>query len=158
MNKTIFNLDTKTSIIFVSALGILLGFLSNAFYVDGLMDLIFYVFRFILFVIIYAIFYVIEKKNDEFKQTNKRMIGYLAISSILNVIFSIFITSHILPSLFLTLSGVICFWLIITFTFEILHVCVNNKIINKTITVNEKIGSVVANPIVKLVDNISTND
>lgn len=156
MNKTIFNLDYKVSIIIVSVLGILIGFLSNGFYVNGVMSFIFYIFRFILFIGMYAIFYVIEKRNSEFKEANKRMIGYLIGSSILNIIFGVFVASNLLRGLFVTLSGVVCLWIIFSFVMEILAVCIDNKIISKIFDINKKIGSI-ANPILKVVDNI-TND
>lgn len=158
MNKTIFNLDYKISIIIVSFLGILLGFLSNAFYVNGIIGLVIYLFKLILFSGIYVIFYFIEKNNKEFKLANKRMSGYLLISAILNIIFSIFSTAHLLSGFFLTLSGIVCFWLILSFISEIINVCLQNKIINKIINVNEKIGLAIANPIIKLIDSKITND
>ena len=156
MNKTIFNLDYKLSVIIVSVLGILIGFLSNGFYINGVMSFIFYIFRFILFVGIYAIFYVIEKRNNDFKEANKRMIGYLMGSSILNIIFGIFIATNLLKGLFVTLSGIVCLWVIFSFIMEMLVACIDNKAITKIFDVNKKIGSI-ANPILKVIDDI-TND
>lgn len=158
MNKTIFKLDIKPSIIILASVGILLGFLSNIFYVNGAMDFIFYIFRLLLIIFVFSLFTILEKNNEEFKKASKRNLGYLALSSVLNIAFAIFKITHILPNLFLTLSGVICFWVIASFVLEILCVCIDNKSINKIICMNEKIGKAIANPIVKLVNNIITND
>ena len=157
MNKTIFNLNYKTSIIIVSILGIILGFISNAFYVDGIVDFILYIFRFALFVGIYLIIYFLEKFKD-FKLSNARMMGYLMINCTFNIVFALFSITHILPSLFLTLSGIVCFWTIFSFVIEILAVCIKNKFIDKIFNFNKKIGLLISSPIVKLVDSKITND
>ena len=152
MNKTIFNLDYKLSVIIVSVLGIIFAFLSNAFYVGGLMGFILYVFRFLLFIGVFLILNVIEKNNMEFKDSLKRMIGYLVISSSLNIIFSIFTTTHLLRGFFLICSGIVCFWLIVAFLLEIIKLYFNSKIVDSVLNVNKKIGLAVANPIARLFD------
>ena len=151
MNKTIFNLNYKTSIIIVSILGIILGFLSNAFYINGVLGYIFYLFRLIVFVGIYGIMNFLEKNNEEFRIATKRMIGYLSVGGILNIIFALFATTHILRELFLTLSGVVCFWVILAFVVEILIVYIKeNKVINRILKIDEKIGAITSQAIVKL--------
>ena len=157
MNKTIFNLDYKKSIIIVSVLGVILGFLSNAFYVNGFIELIFYIFRFSLFAFIYVVLYMLEKNNLEFKMSNKRMVGYLIVSSLLNIIFSIFATAHLLTTIFLTLSGIVCFWVIASFIIEIINVCIDNNIISKILRINEKVSLIIANPIIKFIDSKVNN-
>lgn len=157
MNNTIFNLNHKMSIIIVSIIGILLGFLSNAFYIGGILSFIFYIFRCILFIGIFGVLYLLEKKNTQFKSANKRMMGYLGISAIFNVVFSIFVVTHLLGALFITLSGIVCFWVIFSFVIEILNVCLENSVITKILSVNEKIGLIVGNPIAKVLDNLTTN-
>lgn len=157
MNKTIFNLDYKISVIIISFLGVLFAFLSNAFYVGGLFGFILYLFRFCLFISVFLLIHLIERNNNEFKNGSKRMLGYVAISSLLNTIFAVFTTTHLLKGVFLTLSGIVCFWLIFSFVIEILKLYFNNKIIDKIFSINEKIGLVLANPIVNVFGKI-TND
>lgn len=158
MNKTIFNLNYKSSVIIMSLLGIIFGFLSNVFYINGFLELIFYVFRFFLFIGVYLLIYLFEKNNNEFKVVNKRMMGMLIISSISNSIFAIFAITHLLSGLFVILSGVVCFILIVYFVMEIINVVNENKICQKIININEKIGSAIANPIVKYIESKITND
>lgn len=158
MNKTIFNLSYKTSVIAISVFGILLAFLSNAFYVDNFIEWILYIFRFLLFIAIYGVFYLLEKENKEFKETNKRIMGYLIANGILNITFAIFSLTHILQSLFLTLSGITCFILIHLFVVEILQLFLNNKIINTMFEIQKKIGLFLASPIVMFIDRKITND
>jgi len=150
MNKTIFNLNYKISIIIISILGILFAFLSNAFYVSGFLGFILYLFRLVLFIGVFLILHLSEKNNLEFKRTNKRMIGYLTINSLLNIVFAVFASAHLLRGVFLTFSGVICLWLIIAFVIEIARLYTNHKIVDKLLLINEKIGLVFANPIVNV--------
>lgn len=158
MNKTIFNLTYKNSLIAISILGVILAFLSNAFYVDNFIELILYIFRFALFISIYLIFYILEKNNEEFKLANKRVVGYLVVSGILNSVFAVFCLAHILPNLFLSLNGIICFILIYLFAMEIVGLFVNNNFVNKILNTHKKIGLFFASPIVKYVDKKITND
>ena len=155
MNKTIFNLDYKLSIIIISILGIVFAFLSNAFYISGFLEFILYIFRFILFIGVFLIFYILENNNMEFKNAITRMIGYLAINTVFNIVFAIFTTAHLLRGLFLTFSGIVCLWLIISFVIEITYLYTNNKIIEKILFINEKIGLVFSNPILKLFNKIT---
>lgn len=158
MNKTIFNLNTKISIIIISSLGILLGFLANAFYVVNFIDFVFYVFRAALFIGIYIILQILEKKNLEFKNTCKRMIGYLVLCYLANSICVLFSLTHIIKGVFLSASGIICFWTILVFVIEILKIYFDNKLLRKFTVINEKIGLAIANPIVKLIEDKATND
>jgi len=155
MNKTIFNLNYKISIIIISILGILFAFLSNAFYVSGFLGFILYLFRLVLFIGVFLILHLSEKNNLEFKRTNKRMIGYLTINSLLNIVFAVFASAHLLRGVFLTFSGVICLWLIIAFVIEIARLYTNHKIVDKLLLINEKIGLVFANPIVNVFNKIT---
>ena len=158
MNKTIFNLNGKMSIIIVACLGILLGFLSNAYYVSDFLDFILYIFRGILFIGIYLAIYSLEKNDLGFKSTNKRMLGYLSCSYLLNTICALFAITHILSQLFLVISGIVCFWVILVFIFEVLCLYFENKWIVKINKFNEKIGLLFANPIVRLLEKKTTND
>ena len=157
MNKTIFNLSYKISMIIFSLLGVLLGFLSNVYYVNGLSSFIFYLLRAVLFMGIYFGIYVLEK-NSDFKDSTRRMLGYLSVSYLVNMVCAIFSITHILGGVFLTISGLICFWLILAFVFELLVIYIDNRIINKIFNVNKKIGLAVAYPIVKLLSKKVTND
>ena len=158
MNKTIFNLNYNISIWIIGIMGIMFAFLSNAFYVEGILELLSYVLRFVLFIGIYLFLYLVEKNNSDFKETTKRMMGYLISSSTCNIVFSIFVTSHLLRGLFLTLSGIICFWLILVFVVEIIKLYKSNKLIKRFFEVNKKIGLAFANPIIKFIDSKITND
>ena len=156
MNKTIFNLSYKSSIIIVSLLGIMFGFLSNAFYVNGVMDFILFAFRLILFLGVYLILFFIEKNNGEFKESTRRMLGYIGVSALLNIVCSIFVSTHLLSGLFITISGLVCFWEIMAFVIETLQLYFNNKFVGNLFMINKKIGLTLASPIIKLF-NI-TND
>lgn len=158
MNKTIFNLNYNISIIIMGIIGVVFAFLSNAFYVDGIIELLCYIFRFMLFIGIFLLIYLVEKNHIEFKETNKRMMGYLTISSLCNVLFSIFVTSHLLRGMFLTLSGIVCFWLILAFVIEVVSLYTDSNLVKKIFNFNKKIGLAFANPIVKFVDSKITND
>ncbi len=158
MNKTIFNLELKLSVIIVSILGIILSFLSNGFYVNGILNFIVYLLRCLLFVSLFIVFYVSENNNLQFKDTLKRMIGYLVIVEGLNIICSIFIVTHLLRGVFVTISGIVCFYLICAYVVEILKNCSNNKIVNAIFKINEKIGLTFANPIIKFIDTKITSD
>ena len=158
MNKTIFNFNYKISVIIVASLGILLGFLANAFYVNTFLSYIFYVFRSLLFVGIYIVLYLLEKKCIAFKDACKRMIGYLTICYTFNLLCTLFSLTHILKTIFLTVSGLVCFWTILVFLVELLNLFLKQKWLIKMQSVNEKIGLAIANPIVKLVQIKATND
>ena len=103
LNKTILNLNYKISLIIVSVLGMVFAFLSNAFYVEGLMGYILYVLRLILFSSVYFIMFLLEKNNKEFKNAAKRMLGYVGVSSLFNMTFAIFSTTHLLKGVFLNI-------------------------------------------------------
>lgn len=158
MNKTFLNLDYKISVLIVSFFGIILGFLSNAFYVDSIIEMVLYVFRFLLFIGIYLLMFFIEKKNLEFKESLKRMSGYLLVSSILNVVFALFSLTHILVSVFLFMSGVLCLWVIVSFLLEIIYVYKINNNIKNIVNVNKKIGLILISPIIEKIEKGITND
>ena len=157
MNKTIFNFNLKISTILISSFGVLLGFLANAFYTNNFFGLIFFIIRSCLFVGIYLCVYFLEKNNFDFKNKCKRMVGYLIWCYLLNLLCSIFALTHILQGVFLTVSGVICFWTIASFILEILYLYFDKKWLSKIISVNEKIGLTIANPIVKIIETKTTN-
>ena len=158
MNKTIFNLEYKKSILISAFMGIFFGFLSNVFYVNGIMETIFYILRFALFIGIYLFLFFVEKKNLEFKEANKRMCGYIVVNCICNTLFSIFVSAHLLPGVFLTFSAIVCFWLISAFFVEILILKSNNLFLKKVYFFNEKIGLKFASPIIKFISRKITND
>lgn len=158
MNKTIFNLSYKASLTIMAILGVLFGFLSNAYYINGFLELIFYVFRFLMFIGVYLLIYLLEKGDENFKSFNKRMMGILVLSSIVNTIFAIFSSAHLLGGLFIVLSGVVCFILIMSFVIEIINVFHENKVFNIIVGLNKKIGNAFANPIVKSLEAKITND
>jgi hypothetical protein len=157
MNKTIFRIDYKISMIIVMVLGVVIGFVSNAYNVDGFMSLIFHFIKLIVLTFIYLGLYLIENKNIEFKDKLKYVFGDLVLLSSLNFICSIFTTAHILAYMFLTFSGVISLYVIVSFTMEILNLYFKNEVINKVISLNKKIGLAIANPIIKSIEKI-TND
>ena len=158
MNKTIFNLTTKASILLIASFGILLGFLANAFYVNTFISYILYILRSALFVGVYVVIHFTEKKNKLFKDASKRMIGYLSMCYISNLLCALFSLTHILKEIFLTASGLVCFWTILVFVIEILYMFSNQKWVVKFQSFNEKIGLTFANPIVKIIENKTTND
>ena len=86
------------------------------------------------------------------------MLGNLLMLNGINVVFSVFCATHILPSLFLTLSGVISLYIITSFVLEVLSLYYKNEIVDKVISVNKKIGTAVADPIAKLFERKTTND
>ena len=158
MNKTIFNLDVKVSIMIVSILGIILSFLSNGFYVNSVLNFVFYVFRCILFVTLFVVFYMSESNNLQFKDALKRMVGYLIITEGLNLVCSVFVVTHLLRGVFVTISGIVCFLLIFTFVIEILNIYFSNKFIKVIFNINEKIGLKISNPIISFIESKITND
>lgn len=158
MNKTIFNLNSKTSIIIVASLGVFFSFLTNAFYIVDFWDFILYILRFCLFVGIYLALYYVEKSNLAFKNRCKVMGGYFLTNALVNIGCAIFSVTHILKDMFLLFSGIVCFWTIFAFVAEILMLVVKNKWVKRISEVNEKIGSIFINPIVKLFENKTTND
>ena len=149
MNKTIFNLNVKVSTIIMSSIGIVFAFLSNAFYVKGVVGYILYLFRIVLFCGVFLCVYATEK-NEEFKETMKRIVGYFGINLIFNSIFALFSATHLLTFLFITLSSIICVYLIVSLVFEILNVILNKKYIYKIIKINEKITLKSAHLFIKL--------
>ena len=149
--KTFLNLNHKLSLIIVSIIGIVFAFLSNAYYVNGLINLALYVIRIIIFTLIFLFFYLFEKKDLEFKEFNKRGIGYLVINGTFNIICTIFVSTNLLRELFVTLSGIICLGLIICFILEIIKMYSQNKFIEKCFKVTSGISENVGNFFVKLV-------
>lgn len=158
MNKTIFQIDYKLSIIIVSILGIVIGFVSNAYSVSGIVGLLFHFIKIIILTGLYLVFYLIENKNDSFKTTLKYMFGTIVVLNGFNLIFTIFSSTHILEHLFLTLSGVISLYIIISFVLEILSLYYKNEIADKIILFNKKIGTAVADPIISFFEKKITND
>ena len=69
---------------------------------------------------------------------------------------SIFVSTHLLSGLFITISGIVCFWEIMAFVIETLQLYFNNKFVRNLFVINKKIGLTLASPIIKLF-NI-TND
>ena len=108
--------------VILSVLGILLGFIANAFYVGSFMGFILYVLRTFLFVGIYLGIYLLEKQNMDFKRLAKRMMGYLGVCYVGNLVCILFALTHILKGVFLTVGGLICFCTIVAFIFEILNI------------------------------------
>jgi hypothetical protein len=158
MNKTIFQIDYKLSVMIISILGIIVGFISNGYGINGLGGLFMHLIKILMFVGIYLVFYLIENKNTTFKEKLKYMLGNIMIANAINFTFAIFSLTHILPYLFLTLSGIVSLYIIVSFIFEILSLYVDNKLINKLITVNKKIGNAIAEPITSFFDKKFTND
>ncbi|MBR3891323.1 MAG: hypothetical protein IKJ30_04545 [Bacilli bacterium] len=157
MNKTIFQIDYKISVIIICVLGIISGFVSNAYTVNGVVSFIFHFIKIGVLTLIYLALYLIENKNKQFKEKLKYLFGDLAILNLMNIVFAIFISTHILPQLFLTMSGIISLYIVVSFSFEIVTLYYKNEIIGKITEFNKKIGNAIANPIVNLIDNI-TND
>jgi hypothetical protein len=85
------------------------------------------------------------------------MLGGILLLNASNLIFSIFTTTHILSGLFLTFSGVVSLYMVISFTLEIINLYYQNKFIDKMILFNKKIGTAVAEPIISLFKR-TTND
>lgn len=158
MNKTIFNLSDRFSIIIMGLFGIILGFLANAFYVNTFISYLLYILRAGLFLGAFIISYVLEKRSMIFKIACKRMLGYLLICYSFNLLCTLFSLTHILKEVFLTISGLVCFWTILVFALEILSIFFNQKWISKFQMINEKIGLAIANPIVRLIQNKTTSD
>ena len=150
MNKTIFKLNYKNSIIIVSIVGIIFSFLSNAFYINGVMEFILYTFRLLLFLGIYLVLYFIEKDNIEFKESLKRIVGYMGATTLINLSCGVFVGTHLLSGLFIAISGIACLWLILAFVMEVLQFYIKNKFITNFYLANKKIGLTFANPIIKL--------
>ena len=99
----------------------------------------------------------VPSQLQEFKDKMKYVFGDLVLLSSLNFICSIFTTAHILAYMFLTFSGIISLYVIVSFTMEILNLYFKNEVINKVISLNKKIGLAIANPIIKSIEKI-TND
>lgn len=157
MNKTIFRIDYKISLIIIMALGVIIGFLSNAYNVNGFISLILHFIKLMILSFIYLGLYLIENKNKDFKDKLKYIFGDLILFNALNFICAIFTTTHILSYMFLTFSGIISLYMIISFSIEIINLYLKNEIINKVISLNKKIGLAIANPIIKAFEKI-TND
>ena len=155
MNKTFLNLNYKNSLILLSSIGILFALLSNVYYVNGFLGVILYVLRFSLFILFFIAFYLLERYQVDFKEASKRMIGYLGVCAICNCICSIFVVTNLLKGLFLTCSGVVCLWCILSFVIEIFRVYKSHKFVEKWFQVNKKIGSFIANPILSVVSKIT---
>ena len=158
MNKTIFNLNSKISIIIIACFGIVFSFMTNAFYVVNFWSFILYVFRFCLFVGIYLLLYLFEKQNLEFKQKCKIMGGYFLGNALVNICCALFSVTHILKEIFLLVSGIVCFWSILAFIVEIVILFVKGNLLNKISITHEKIGSILINPIVRIFEKKTTND
>jgi len=158
MNKTIFQIDYKLSIIIVSLIGIIIGFISNGYMVNGLMPLLFYLIKMIVLCGLYLVFYLIENKNEEFKYKLKYMMGYLLVLNSFNLICIIFSLTHILSGLFLTLTSIVSLYIIVSFVLEILVLYFDNEIVDRIVNINKKIGQAVADPIVSFFDKKITND
>lgn len=158
MNKTIFNLDSKISIIMIAVLGIIFSFMTNAFYVVNFWGFILYFFRFCLFAGIYLLFYFAEKNNLVFKSRCKVMGGYLLVNASINIACALFSVTHILKDVFLLVSGIMCFWSILAFMGEIMILFIERKWLKRICDLNEKIGSIFINPIVKIFEKKITND
>lgn len=158
MNKTIFQIDYRLSIIIVSLIGIIIGFISNGYMVNGFVPLLFYIIKITILCGLYLVFYLIENKNKEFKCKVKYMMGYLVLFNSFNLICVIFSLAHILDGLFMTLTSIISLYIIISFVLEILVLYFNNEIVEKIVNANKKIGLAVANPIVNFFDSKITND
>ncbi len=157
MNKTIFRLDYKISMLIVSVLGIVMGFITNAYGVNGIISFIFHLFKIFILTFLYLVLYFVENKNLDFKNKLKYMLGGILLLNASNLIFSIFTTTHILSGLFLTFSGVVSLYMVISFTLEIINLYYQNKFIDKMILFNKKIGTAVAEPIISLFKR-TTND
>ncbi len=157
MNKTIFQIDYKISVLIICVLGVIVGFVSNAYSVNGVVSFIFHFIKIGVLTLIYLALYLIENKNKQFKEKLKYLFGKLTILNLMNIIFAIFISTHILPQLFLTMSGIVSLYIVVSFCFEIVTLYYKNEIISKIIEFNKKIGNAIANPIVNLIENI-TND
>ena len=158
MNKTIFQIDYKLSVIIISILGIIIGFVTSAYNVTGMPSFLLYFIKVTILSFLYLIFYLIENKNSDFKEKLKYILGNLLALNGLNITFAVFCAAHILPSLFLTLSGLISLHIIASFVLEIIALYFKNNVIEKIISFNKKIGTVVADPIVRFFDKKITND
>ena len=158
MNKTIFQLDYKISMLIVSLVGIFVGFISNVYNVKGVLGFIFYLIELVLLTGLFFILYCIENKNKEFKNKVKYLFGDLALMSVLNIVFALFSITHIMQFLFITLSGIACLCIIYVFALEIVHLYLENKTVVKLVDFNKKIGDAIATPIVKLISKKTTND
>lgn len=157
MNKTIFQIDYKISVLIIAILGIIVGFVSNAYAVNGITSLIFHLIKVGVLTLVYLALYLIENKNNVFKEKLKYIFGDLVLFNFMNIIFSIFICAHILPQLFLTLSGIVSLYIVVSFCLEIVDLYYKNEIVTKVMNLNKKIGVAVANPIVNVIDK-TTND
>lgn len=157
MNKTIFQIDYKISVLIISILGIIVGLISNVYGVNGIVAFLLYFIKINVLTLIYLSLYLIENKCEPFKHKLKYIFGYLLILNASNLIFSILTSAHVLPQLFFALSGIVSLYVIISFVAEILDLYYKNEIVAKLISFNKKIGNAIANPIVNFIEKI-TND
>lgn len=157
MNKTIFQLDYKVSVIIVSILGIFIGFVSNAYNVNGGLAFVFHFVKLLLLTGAFFALYLLENKNKEFKDKLKYVVGDLFLLNAINLMFSIFVVTHIISPLFIILSGIVSLYVIFMFVMEIVNLYFENSTIGKVMNFNKKIGDAIATPITRMV-NKSTND
>lgn len=152
MNKTIFNLNLKMSVIILASLGVLFSVMSNAFYVDDFIGFILCLFRSVLIVGGYLGIYLLEKHNTEFKSITKRMFGYLGMCYVANQVCILFSLTHILKNTFLTISGLVCFYTIVMFVLELINIFYSKRLVKQMIVFNERKTLFLTNLLLELIE------
>lgn len=156
MNNNILKLDNKKIIVFLSLVGIIIGFTLNVYFVNGIGKFFFYIMKLIVINILSFVITIKLKNNHELEDSIHNISSYILLASILNFICSLFVISKILPTMFIFVSGIVCFWLIVSLCLEIV-VQYNEKIKRDRIyLLNKKIGLMI-NPILKSIRDKITN-
>ena len=141
----------------VAIVGMIVGFISNLYYVSSIKSFIEYLVKLLAANILLFFIYCNERKNLEFKKITRRMTAYILTSSLINISFSFFVLTNILKMLFINLSGIVCFWLIISELSEIIKIYKDYKVINPISKFNKKIELFIS-PILEYVEKKITND
>lgn len=99
MEKTVFNLNSRVSIIILSAISVLFSFISNYAQINSIISFLFIAVKASIFVVIPLIVYILEKQSLKFKKIAGIYTSYFVINFVITIIASVSIVNGIVPKI-----------------------------------------------------------